>query len=773
MRIRLRGIFWTLACMLAGLALPQQGRAGGDDTNAALIPGTDGTTWAQNMHQVMGGASTMLPGGSTIRGPVGIYANVLLSDKIEKALKVVCPTGMCPNKVDLVAGALNTYFGYLLDNPAVSGLLLQAQWQDLQPSDPGPDPSAPTDTPIFNYIDAAFNAIITWNKEHPSKPPKTLQLDVTPGFNSPLTLNTLKQPGSDWLLNYLSSCDGLFTPPMPVSSACGYTKIFYRTENNPVVQIPLPMPWNPTYKAYWKAFLSALSQHIASDPDYVSSFVSIGVAGPTASSTEIILPNGRPGTADLPNRNAGPLTVPGSGPVTVYQAWNCLLGNAYGVPGNCLLGGYGATSSYINSDRAFVEEWAAAIDMYGEIFSGVTLEVTTGNGLPDFCTVEASLSGWHCVPAAPNPYFFNPPPAFTPDCGSSSTTTMDCAAETAILAYFAGPPIGGANAKGTASAGLTARSNSTPEQIPSANRVKWLSLNTTAPQSVLNSSSGSWAVVSHMLGGLQFAKSFYTHPAFEGCEKGTTCTISPEDALLNVLKAYFAGTSLGDAFPGGSNTAMNGSETIVDAPINYLQIWDTDIQYAAGWINCTWPQLMTPPAKKGEPPPGCTVEDMSTHTTSTSILGSKLTAQQLLNFASEWIPSQTVPVSYSPTCCVSPYVLRGAFQGDLVCVTSGEAGQVMTDNNNAAAGTTYSMNYTDKTFYKGYTFVPSVPNGIVPYGICKSGLQYRLAYMGDYVCVSSSQARQVAADNAASVSRRLICPVSPAPRPPRPIPLPR
>jgi DDE_Tnp_1-associated len=70
--------------------------------------------------------------------------------------------------------------------------------------------------------------------------------------------------------------------------------------------------------------------------------------------------------------------------------------------------------------------------------------------------------------------------------------------------------------------------------------------------------------------------------------------------------------------------------------------------------------------------------------------------------------------TYPSICCPSPYVPRGAFQGDPVCVTQKEANQVTTDNNNAAAGTSYSSNYTDKTFYNGYTPVPSVPNGIAP-----------------------------------------------------------
>jgi len=183
---------------------------------------------------------------------------------------------------------------------------------------------------------------------------------------------------------------------------------------------------------------------------------------------------------------------------------------------------------------------------------------------------------------------------------------------------------------------------------------------------------------------------------------------------------------------------------------------------------------MTAPAKIGGPPPGCPVENMSSLTVYASSLGGNQTAQQLLNIASYLILSQTAePVTYPSICCPSPYVPRGAFQGDPVCVTQKEANQVTTDNNNAAAGTSYSSNYTDKTFYNGYTPVPSVPNGIVPYGTCKSGFQYRQAYMGDYVCVSSGQASQVIADNAAFEGRRLIfCPAPPQPPFPLPLPLP-
>jgi hypothetical protein len=268
MRISLRGTFWTLICTLAALMLTPQGHAQ-DDTNAANIPGTGGV-WARSMHQVMGGTSLTVS-SSTIRGPAGIYANVMLSQKINWAVDLACPSGggrfhVCLNE-PLVDTYLTNYFLYLLKNPAVSGLFLQAQWQDLSPQDPGDPLNA--SLLRLDYIDAALNAISQWNKKNPASP-KTLQLDVTPGFNSPA-----------WLFKKIDSesggtCDPLFYNPQGAAkSNCGYTNIFYRTENKPVCQSPLPLPWNPTYKSYWKAFLQALNEHIGSNP----SFVSIGVGG--------------------------------------------------------------------------------------------------------------------------------------------------------------------------------------------------------------------------------------------------------------------------------------------------------------------------------------------------------------------------------------------------------------------------------------------------------------------------------------------------------------
>jgi hypothetical protein len=179
-------------------------------------------------------------------------------------------------------------------------------------------------------------------------------------------------------------------------------------------------------------------------------------------------------------------------------------------------------------------------------------------------------------------------------------------------------------------------------------------------------------------------------------------------------------------------------------------------------------------------------------TVPTPLLGSKLTAKKLLEIASELILTQTAepityPVTYCPDTTNPPYVARGAFQGDPVCVTNNtkimtivddQFDQVAKDNLAAYMGTSYSSNYTDYSYYTSLvpTPNPSIPNNIVPYGVCAPYLfvpqVFRQAYMGDYVCVSQAEAAQVASDNAAFLTRRLVCFACPSvvPRPPLPGP---
>src|SRR6202042_890168 len=103
-------------------------------------------------------------------------------------------------------------------------------------------------------------------------------------------------------------------------------------------------------------------------------------AGPTAASAEIILPS----DADANN----PQTQFSGGPISPNDMWLQLL--AFHYPG---------MAAYQGTDQAFIDEWDAAIDMYGEVFSGLTLVVTLDDKMPAFNTGKQTI-----------------PPGFSGDC---------------------------------------------------------------------------------------------------------------------------------------------------------------------------------------------------------------------------------------------------------------------------------------------------------------------------------------------------------------------
>jgi hypothetical protein len=167
---------------------------------------------------------------------------------------------------------LKTFYFGLLNNSA--GLALQIHWNTLNPNDPKTDPNPYS----WNYVQDAFDSVDTWNAAYPRSPAKTIQLVVSPGFFTP-----------DWVTPKLTSCDGLFDSlfryslPTP-TSGCGRVTFqgFKECGNYAGCGADmicsdcyvLPMPWDPTYKADWTAFLKALNSKYGSN----SSLVSIAVA---------------------------------------------------------------------------------------------------------------------------------------------------------------------------------------------------------------------------------------------------------------------------------------------------------------------------------------------------------------------------------------------------------------------------------------------------------------------------------------------------------------
>ncbi len=208
---------------------------------------------------------------------------------------------------------------------------------------------------------------------------------------------------------------------------------------------------------------------------------------------------------------------------------------------------YPKQPAYQNSDQAFIDEWDNAIDMYGQVFSGLTLIVLPaggggkGGGFPNFSQ--------DFPPPPPGDKLYSD--------GDCSAPDMSCAATTMIVTHFIDPAVGGKNAKATQTSGLRAYNPKADLGMPG---VKLLS--------AMTMSLGPSAQI---LGGEQYDHPFSTDATFMGClTRQCTDAISPEQAEYNVLKAFFDGTAAASAFGGTSGSS----------PLNFLQDSYQDVQYA-------------------------------------------------------------------------------------------------------------------------------------------------------------------------------------------------
>jgi hypothetical protein len=296
-----------------------------------------------------------------------------------------------------------------------------------------------------------------------------------------------------------------------------------------------------------------------------------------------------------------------------------LLGNHYG-------------AAYTNSERAFVEEWKASIDTFSQIFTGVTLTLTMGTLFPLF---DVPAGSPELVPA----------PGFEAVCGGT-TPPIACAAVTSILAYFSNPSVGGNNAKATQEDYFAAR---TPVSVqPNEGSVKWLSALTKGGRSSVPGAS----VHARVLGGLQTAASIVDPPECD--EKDSKCGPNyGEQQLYATFQRFFAGTAAGATF--GRPTDMNGTVTVSGAPINYLQIYWTDLLYAAGLGDgpgCDLKQLtqwLMTKKSTSKVPAACT-QDVGSR--SITVNGQVLHAQDILNLGRQWFAATaeeaTPPVEPPP-----------------------------------------------------------------------------------------------------------------------------
>jgi hypothetical protein len=234
--------------------------------------------------------------GPGVQVPKGIYTNFLFDAEVNLAETAAYPGGLRAYPNPAADAILIKYFTTLLDNPAISGLAPQIPWSLLNPNDPGLDPFHPAaNAYTWNPLDDLFIATDQWNRAHAWLAPKTIQLIPSAGFNSPLWIfNTIDASvcGGGKDCTGAGSCDGLFmsSPEVPVSHECGYTTLFFKSEGTPNAQLQFPLPWNSVYKSDFRNYLIALNRRVQQEPAS-NAFVSITMAGPTASSAEMILPN--------------------------------------------------------------------------------------------------------------------------------------------------------------------------------------------------------------------------------------------------------------------------------------------------------------------------------------------------------------------------------------------------------------------------------------------------------------------------------------------------
>ena len=132
------------------------------------------------------------------RRPLGVYAHVNIEETKTQFEEKNTKKGIT-NSPDILHAEFRKLYARLLSNPAISGIAVGAHWDHIEFAD-APYPLGYD----WSYLDDAFAAV----SESPT--PKSIQLIITPGFDSP-----------KWLIDELPSCDGLFHSPELVPPDCG------------------------------------------------------------------------------------------------------------------------------------------------------------------------------------------------------------------------------------------------------------------------------------------------------------------------------------------------------------------------------------------------------------------------------------------------------------------------------------------------------------------------------------------------------------------------
>jgi hypothetical protein len=326
-------------------------------------------------------------------------------------------------------------------------------------------------------------------------------------------------PGVDsppWLLAKLPTCDGLFGPTGTAPADCGQVTFATFPESQRADGTPPVQPL-PWNPLYILAWDDFLI-HLNLRYRSNPAFVAIAVAGPICASTEMILPT----AANKSTISTG---------LDADTVWKMLMAHSFPY-----------FPIYQNSDQVFIDTWKQTIDAYEQVFSGVTLFLSpdSGSDMPELPAVIHDMT------------------LFNADC-STSSLPQSCGAKTEVLSYFLSA--NGPNAKATQDGGMTASRSLKTGDIGIAGVKMLTAMDPTS-----------------FFGGAEFdfAVSDQTTLQQEGCPNyPTLCGLfgypfTPEEADYNVLTVFFNGT----------NAATHYGGTRGPAPIQYLELDYTDIQFA-------------------------------------------------------------------------------------------------------------------------------------------------------------------------------------------------
>jgi hypothetical protein len=464
--------------------------------------------------------------------PLGVFVHIDVEYEIQ--LFQAESTTAAPLPEAVLRSDLKQLEASMLANPAISGILVGENWDHIQTSPPdASDSNAGYD---WGYLDDAFAAAAAAHK--------SVQLNITPGFNSPPWLigSSTTGPAASGIVPKIASCDPIFASggvPLP---DCGTVTFVGFPESQRSDGNILPLPWNSVYQQAWDDFLAHLNARYQNTPE----FASIAVAGPVGGSNEMILPTSLNSPMDQPLSDKG-----------ADYIWSQLILNSF--PN---------APTYWNSDQAFIDSWEQAIDAYETIFSGVTLFIGADDGkdMPQLGLPSSDDT---------NPVFL------AGDCKSEHVYLLSCETKTEVLSYFVtatspslpfGSPFLPPNGKATQVGGMTASTTTDLGDIGVVG-VKLLTC-----EDPLECNAISPLPSPPFRGGAQFDYPVTTKLQEEGCPiSPAVCNkesgypnLTPELGAYYVMKVFFDKTAAGPNYGG----------TIGSAPIHYLSVTVEDVQYA-------------------------------------------------------------------------------------------------------------------------------------------------------------------------------------------------